>query len=106
MNRQERRRLGVKKKDPMVSIKQSDINAMKEEATEKGCKLAFNLMLAIPAMVIHDNYGELMKKNGRVERFIDLCMDTYRCYEEGYVTLKELAQILKDEAGVEIKGWD
>ena len=31
MNRQERRRLGVKKKDPMVSIKQSDINAMKEE---------------------------------------------------------------------------
>lgn len=105
MNRQERRRLGVKKKDPMVSIKQSDINAIKEEATEKGCKMAFNLMLAVPAMVIHDHYGELMKKNGRVERFIDLCMDTYKCYEEGYVTLKELAQILKDEAGVEIKGW-
>lgn len=103
MNRQERRRLGIKKKDPMVSIKQSDINAMKEEATEKGCKMAFNLMLAVPAMVIHDHYGELMKKNGRVERFIDLCMDTYRCYEEGYVTLKELAQILKDEAGVEIR---
>ena len=105
MNRQERRRLGIKKKDPMVSIKQLDINAMKEEATEKGCKMAFNLMLAVPAMVIHDHYGELMKKNGRVERFIDLCMDTYRCYEEGYVTLKELAQILKDEAGVEIEGW-
>lgn len=90
----------------MVSIKQSDINAMKEEAAEKGCKMAFNLMLAVPAMVIHDHYGELMKKSGRVERFIDLCMDTYRCYEEGYVTLKELAQILKDESGVEIKGWD
>lgn len=104
MNRQERRRLGILKKDPMVSIKQSDINAMKDEATAKGCKLAFNLMLAVPAMVIHDHYGELMKKNGRVEKFIDLCMDTYRCYEEGYVTLKELAQILKDEAGVEIKG--
>ena len=105
MNRQERRRLGVKKKDPMISIKQSDIDRMKEEAAEKGCKMAFNLMLAVPAMVIHDHYGELMKKNGRVERFIDLCMNTYRCYEEGYVTLKELAQILKDEAGVEIK-WD
>lgn len=26
MNRQERRRLGVKKKDPMISIKQSDID--------------------------------------------------------------------------------
>lgn len=41
MNRQERRRLGVKKKDPMVSIKQSDVNAMKQEATKKGCELAF-----------------------------------------------------------------
>lgn len=29
MNRQERRRLGIKKKDPMVSIKQSDIDRMK-----------------------------------------------------------------------------
>lgn len=105
MNRQERRRLGIKRKDPMVSIKQSDIDRMKEEATEKGCKMEFNLMMAVPAMVIHDKFGSLMKKEGRVEKFVDLCMEEYKYYEEGYVTLKELAQILKDEAGVEIKGW-
>ncbi len=107
MNRQERRRLGIKKKDPMISIKQSDIDRMKEEATEKGCKLAFNLMLALPSMVIHDKFGQLMKKDGRVEKFVDLCMEQYRCYEEGYVGLEELAKLLKDEAGVEIiKWWD
>lgn len=78
---------------------------MKEEATAKGCKIAFNLMLAVPAMVIHDHYGELMKKNGRVERFIDLCMDTYKCYEEGYITLEELAKCLKDEANIEVDCW-
>lgn len=89
MNRQERRRLGVKKKDPMVSIKQSD-----------------NLMLAIPAMVIHDKFGSLMKKDGRVEKFVDLCMKEYKCYEEGYITLQELAKCLQDEAGVKIKGWE
>lgn len=105
MNRQERRRLGIKRKDPMVSIKQSDIDRMKEEATEKGCKMAFNLMLAVPTMVIHDKFGSLMKKKGRVEKFVDLCMEEYKCYEEGYVRLDELAKILKDEAGVEIKGW-
>ncbi|MDY2811130.1 MAG: hypothetical protein SO089_05540 [Dialister sp.] len=48
----------------MVSIKQSDVNAMKQEGTKKGCELAFNLMLAIPAMVIHDHYGSLTKKDG------------------------------------------
>ena len=89
----------------MVSIKQSDIDAMKEEATEKGCKMAFNLMLAVPAMVIHDKFGSLMKKEGRVEKFVDMCMEEYKCYEEGYVRLDEMAKILKDEAGVEIEGW-
>ena len=105
MNRQERRRLGIKRKDPMVSIKQSDIDRMKEEATEKGCKFAFGLMLAIPVMVIHDKFGSLMKKEGRVEKFVDLCMEEYKCYEEGYVRLDEMAKILKEEAWVEIEGW-
>lgn len=105
MNRQERRRRGILRKDPMVSIKQSDINAMKEDATTKGCKLAFQLMLVIPSMVIHDKFGQLMKKDGRLERFVDMCMEEYKCYEEGYITLQELAKCLKDEAGVKIKGW-
>ena len=105
MNRQERRRLGIKRKDPMISIKQSDIDRMKEEATEKGCKLAFNLMLAVPAMVIHDKFGSLMKKDGRLERFVDMCMEEYKCYEEGYVTLEDMAKILKDEAGINLEGY-
>lgn len=105
MNRQERRRRGILRKDPMVSIKQSDVQAMKEEATAKGCKLAFQLMLVIPSMVIHDKFGSLMKKDCRLERFVDMCMEEYKCYEEGYVTLEDMAKILKDEAGVEIKGW-
>lgn len=105
MNRQERRRRGILRKDPMVSIKQSDIDRMKEEATEKGCKFAFGLMFAIPVMVIHDKFGSLMKKEGRVEKFVDLCMEEYKCYEEGYVRLDEMAKILKEEAGVEIEGW-
>lgn len=32
MNRQERRRKGILRKDPMISIKSSDIKAMKDEA--------------------------------------------------------------------------
>lgn len=105
MNRQERRRLGIKKKDPMVSIKQTDIDRMKEEATEIGCKMAFSLMLAVPSMVIHDKFGSLMKKDGRLERFIDMCMEEYKCYEEGYVTLEDMAKILEDEAGIKLEGY-
>lgn len=78
---------------------------MKEEATAKGCKIAFNLMLAVRAMVIHDHYGELMKKDGRVSKFVDLCMEQYECYEEGYITLEELAKCLKDEDNIEVDCW-
>lgn len=60
---------------------------------------------SVPAMVIHDKFGSLMKKEGRVEKFVDLCMEEYKCYEEGYVRLDEMAKILKEEAGVEIEGW-
>ena len=97
--------MGIKRKDPMISIKQSDIDRMKEEATEKGCKLAFTLMLVIPSMVIHDKFGQLMKKDGRLERFVDMCMEEYKCYEEGYVTLEDMAKILEDEAGIKIEGY-
>lgn len=40
------------------------------------------------------------------KKFVDLCMEQYKCYEEGYVGLEELAKLLKDEAGVKIKGWE
>lgn len=102
MSRAERRRIGIHHKDPMISIKQSDIDRMKQEATAKGAKIAFALMLALPVMVIHDKFGMLMKKEGREKRFAELCMEQYKCYEEDYVTIEELIQLLKDEADVEI----
>lgn len=102
MNRAERRRLGIKGKAPTLNINADKVEQMKLEATEKGAKIAFMLMLAIPTMVIHDKFGILMKKENRESKFIDLCLDTYKCYEEGYVSIEELMQILKEEAGVEI----
>lgn len=102
MNRQERRRAGIKAKDPMISIKQSDIDRMKHEATTKAARAAFMLMLAIPTMIIHDKFSQIMKKDGREQKFVELCLDLYDTYEKGYVDVQELKQLLKKEAGVEI----
>lgn len=102
MNRSERRRLGIKKREPSITVKMEDIDRMKQEATKAASDFAFLMMLAVPTMVIHDHFGELRKKDGREKRFVDLCLDTYKCYEEGLVDIRELKQILKEEAGVEI----
>lgn len=102
MNRSERRRLGIKKREPSITVKMEDIDRMKQEATKAASDFAFLMMLAVPVMVIHDHFGELMKKDGREKRFVDLCLETYKCYETGLVDIRELKQILKEEAGVEI----
>lgn len=65
MNRQERRKAGIKKTEPIINIKVSEIDRIKEEAVAKGCERALFLLLAIPVMIIHDKFGELMKKDAK-----------------------------------------
>lgn len=107
MNRAERRRLKLQdKKDPVINIKKSELEAIKEEAINEASEIAFILMLSIPVMVIHDHYPKLMKKEvdgkGREERFTDLCLDLYDSYEKDYVSISDLQNCLKEETGIEL----
>lgn len=103
MNRLERRRTGMKTKEPVINMKRSDIKKMKDDITSKAIDAAFLLMLAIPVMVIHYKYGQLMRKDGREERFTDLCLEMYDGFDKGYFTLEEAAQCLYEETGVRIE---
>ena len=106
MNRAERRRQQRKdsKKEKSYVMKKEQIDAIKNNATEKAVDTAFKLMLCIPVMVIHDKYSELMRKEvdgkSRGERLADMILDLYDSYEKGYVTLDELEQCLWEEAGI------
>lgn len=57
-------------------------------------------MLAIPVMVLHDKYGQLMHKDGREEKFAELCLDLYDSFEKGYITLDDLHNTLREETGM------
>ncbi|MCZ9313176.1 MAG: hypothetical protein O0V67_07340 [Methanocorpusculum sp.] len=107
MNRAERRRLGKKGHEPVINVKSSDIHQIKMNATKEASDKAFFLMLAIPVMVLHDKYGQLMKKEvdgkSREERFVDLCLDLYDSFEKDYVTLDDLHKCLWEEAGIKIE---
>lgn len=43
MNRQERRRRGILRKDPVLNLRREDITRMKNDATEKAAKRAWSL---------------------------------------------------------------
>lgn len=82
------------------------IQQAKRTAAREASDTAYTLMLAIPALVIYDHFGELMRREvdgkDRVERFVDLCIEHYDHFDKGYITMEELHQILKIEAGVTI----
>lgn len=111
MNRSQRRKLkkqGIEpKKEPIINIKASDVAAMKLEAAEDAANTAFVLMLGIPAMVIHDKYSKIMKRvedgKPRVERFTDLCLELYDSFDKGYLTLDDIHECLREEAGLQIE---
>lgn len=108
MNRAERRKAmkqGISvPKEPVLNVKSSDLTRIKQNATTQAIDTAFLLMLAIPVMVIHDKYPQLMRREvdgkPRAERFADLCLDLYDSFEKGYVTLEDLSQCLWEEAGI------
>ena len=108
MNRAERRRLNrADEREPVISVRRSDINAIKEVATNAAIDKAFILMLAIPTMILHDKYSQLMRKEkegkSREKRFVDLCLDLYDSYKKGYVTLDDLNKCLWEEAGIRLE---
>lgn len=100
MNRAERRRAGVNVKEPVYNLTLSQINAMKQDATLKAINKAFMLMVSIPVTILHDKYGELMRKDGREERFANLIIERYKDYEAGYYTLDDLEKCLYEETGI------
>lgn len=103
MNRAERRAKGIKTKEPIINIKVSEIEQIKADAVEKACQKAFFLMLAIPTMVIHDMFGDLMKRDGREEKFANLVLELYDTYQKGYVSFDELKQCLAQETGLRME---
>jgi len=103
VNRAERRRQkkATTKADKVVNIKAADVTQIKENATIEAANKAFILMLAIPMIVLRDDFGFGGK---RLTKFIDRALEQYKCFESGAVTIDELRQIIYEETGVSISG--
>ena len=107
MNRAERRKLGVKNKESVFTMKKSDIEQIKRDASRESIEVAFKLMLAIPVKVLSENYSKITKLNvdgkSREERFADLCLDVWHDFNADKVSINDLQKILTDKCGIEFK---
>ena len=100
MNRAERRAAGNKEKVSSFNLNKDTIDSLKKDSYQRGCDDAFICLLALPVMIIHDKFRELMSKEGREERFVDLLLHHYEMYKQGYFSMDDLKQCLFEEAGI------
>lgn len=100
-----------KKNKVIYSLNKKDRNKIKKEITERvkneALESAFIYMLAIPAMLIKDNFSQFIKLEdedgrSRVERFVDKCIFQYECIQSDHVTLEDMIDYLKEEAGIDM----
>lgn len=102
MNRAKRRRQAKLTgspvaKDPIISIKKSDIDRIKREATET----AMVLLLSVPIKVMHEQFGWGMKK--RLPRLSDALIDEYQAFSDGDMTLEEYQNMVYEYCGVKFQ---
>lgn len=101
MNRAERRRQEKEKskQDAMINLKVGDVEAIKKDAVNQATLQAFELMIGLPCLVLHDKWGYGKQ---RIERFVWQCIDMLNAFNDGYLTVEDIHQTLKKECGVVI----
>ncbi len=95
--------MSKKNKNPTYNLSLKQIEGIEKKATDEAVDKAFILMLGLPIMAIHDYYPKIMKKQGREETFMNLVIDQYNAFREGYITLEDVANCLKEECGLKIE---
>lgn len=105
MNRAERRRLEKQgktvRKEPVLSMRASDLERIKSEAREEAVDTAMVLLLGIPIKVLRDKYGWGMKK--RLPEFAEALLEVYSDFSEGDMTLEEFRELIYEECGIKFQ---
>ena len=86
-------------KTPTYNLTWEQIETMKRDACRQASRLLWELMLGLPVMVLSDkhNFDPRM-----LNEFVDDVLDLYDSYEQGYLTLNDVENALKDEVGIVI----
>lgn len=95
------------KQTKTYNFTRADVDKLKSDMVSVVASEFLEAIFGISIMVLHDKFGQLIKKNVdgkcREERFFDYCIDLYDSYEKGYLTLDDIRQTLEKECGARFK---
>lgn len=103
MNRQKRRTAGIKGKDPVHIMKQSDIDRVRQQAQSDASAKAMALLLSLVIRAVRRKYGWSRKRLG------DLCeaiIDEYAELDESSMSLSDYQDFVYETVGIKFKTTD
>lgn len=91
------------KKTPTYNVTYDDIQGYIKKGYDKGradaIKRATDLSMAVPMMVLRDEFGFGEK---RIDKFIAAYIKLYDGIDEGYLDLNDIIKTINEETGVKI----
>ena len=88
-----------KTKTPTYNLTEQQISDIKKQASKEAIEVAWTLMLGLPCMPLLDKFNFTGED---LERFLDELMDYYDSYERGYITLKDVHDVVLEEGKCDI----
>ncbi len=89
----------MKKKTPTYNVTFDDIQGYIKKGYDNAIKDAAKYSIAIPMMVLRDEFGFGQK---RLLDFYNAFIDLYDSVDKNYITINEVIDVIKEETGVEI----
>ena len=101
LTREQRRRAEREKVsgEATYTLTRAQIEKIKDDATQRALRQAFRMMIAFPVMAIRNQYGFQGKA---IARMVDDIFKFYHDYENGFITLEDIDDIIKHETGYKI----
>lgn len=89
-----------KPKDPVYTLRLSDIQRIKLDAAREVRGEVLKLLLGLPCMALRDSFDF---NSAQLETFIDSVLNKYDSFERGYITIRDVDTMLLDECGITLR---
>lgn len=93
-----------KRKTPTYNLTIDQIEQMKKEAAKSAVATAYKLLMYNAIMVIEGHFSELIRKEvdgkNRIMRFVEMLVFQFECWDEDYISIRDMQKYIKDECGV------
>lgn len=76
----------------------AQLNERDSKIIDKCTQEAFILILGLATLVVRDNFGKLMKKDGREAKFIDMMLDQYQATD---LSIEEAKEVIRNNSDIE-----